>query len=100
MYKSLFKISVFTDNFNTNLDDGCLRKFENMILMREIMVQFSLKAFYNDLNWLKVDNLYKSAEVDPIRKNNAHCEFKVVFAFLSDVLINNNNNNIEKYCYS
>ena len=36
------------------------------------MVQFSLKAFYNDLNWFKIHNLYNSAEVDPIRKDNAH----------------------------
>ena len=32
--KSVF----FTDNFDTKLVDGCLRKIENMILMREIMV--------------------------------------------------------------
>ena len=28
----------FTDNFETKLEDVCLRMFENMILMREIMV--------------------------------------------------------------
>ena len=38
MNESLFKISVFTDNFDTKFDDDFLRKFENMILMREIMV--------------------------------------------------------------
>ena len=33
--------------------------------------------------WLKVDRLRNSVEVDPISKNNVHCELKVLFAFLS-----------------
>ena len=47
------------------------------------MVQFSLKAFYNELNWLKVNRLQNSAEVATISKNNVHCEYKVLFANLS-----------------
>ena len=35
------------------------------------------------LKWLKVDRLQNLAEVDPISKNNVHCESKVLFAFLS-----------------